>query len=211
MNGKLLTFEGIDGAGKSTQINLLTEALNNKGYDFILFREPGGTKISEQIRSILLNNENQLLSPIAETLLFMSARAQLVNEKIIPELAKGKIVICDRFIDSTTAYQGYGRYMDIEHIEILNKFSTQHIIPNLTIFIDIDPKIAADRKGDLTSDRMEISGLEFFIRVRNGYNEIIQKFPKRFIKIDGNQSKEVVFKSIIKNIEKKILKEKLCD
>ena len=193
MEGKLLTFEGIDGSGKSTQIDLLEKKMHDINIPLSIVREPGGTEVSEKIREILLDKKNMSLSSVAESLLFIAARSQLMSEKVLPELKKNKIVICDRFIDSTVAYQGYGRGLDVSYLEKLNYFGTFGRVPDLTIIIDIDPKHSIERRMDKEHDRMESSGFEFYSKVQKGYHKIACSEPDRCKMIDGHQSIEKVF------------------
>ena len=210
MKGKFITFEGIDGSGKTTQINLLEQTLVLKDIPYVIFREPGGTKLSEKIREILLDSENINLSTLAESLLFVASRAQLTVEKIKPALEQDKLVICDRFVDSTIAYQGYGRGINIKYLEELNMFGTDDIIPNLTIILDIDPVQAEGRIHGSTHDRMESSGNDFFKRVREGYYNIARDHSQRCVIIDGNKPADIVFEDVYTEINKKIFKELIC-
>jgi dTMP kinase len=186
-----ITFEGIDLCGKTTQAEILVKRLKSLGYDVLFVREPGGTKISEEIRNILLSEQNQEMDPITELFLFSASRAQLVKEAIIPALKSNKIVICDRFYDSTLAYQGYGRGIDIEKIKVINELASSGITPDITFLIDIPVEEIYRRKMSKSTvtkkdegDRMENSGFDFFERVRNGYLEIARE-SERFIIIDG--------------------------
>jgi len=196
----LISFEGIDGCGKSTQIKLLREYFNKKGVEFSVFREPGGTEISEKIRSLLLH-ETEDMDPTTELLLFSAARSQLVAEKIIPRLKDGEIVILDRFFDSTTAYQGYGRKSaKLSHIETLNKLATHNTEPDITFYLCIDPKEAAKRTQTGTKDRMEKAGEDFFREVCDGYDQLSRL--KRFEVIDATESQEEIHKKIITRLNK---------
>jgi len=196
----LISFEGIDGCGKSTQIKLLREYFNKKGVEFSVFREPGGTEISEKIRSLLLH-ETEDMDPTTELLLFSAARSQLVAEKIIPRLKDGEIVILDRFFDSTTAYQGYGRKSaKLSHIETLNKLATHNTEPDITFYLCIDPKEAAKRTQTGTKDRMEKAGEDFFREVCDGYDQLSRL--KRFEVIDATESQEEIHKKIIARLNK---------
>ena len=167
----LISFEGIDGCGKSTQIKLLSEKLSNNNINNFIFREPGGSKISEKIRSILLDKNNSISSE-SETLLFLAARSNLVNELIEPAIKNNDTILCDRYFDSTIAYQCYGKGMDIDIVNIMNKFAIRNIFPSLTIIFDISPEIVQQRLKDKELDRMEMLGLEFQNKVRKGYIEI---------------------------------------
>ena len=210
MTGKFITFEGIDGSGKTTQINLLEEKLSQQGISTLILREPGGTKLSEKIREILLDRENINLSPLAESLLFIAARTQLMEEKIKPSLERNQFVICDRYTDSTVAYQGYGRGLNVEYLEELNKFATDSIQPDITIILDIDPKKAAIRMASDMQDRLESTGIDFFLRVREGYYEIARRYPQRCVIIDGSQSESEVFELVLKEVNNKLFKEMPC-
>jgi len=178
MRGKFITFEGSEGCGKSTQSKLLYQYLKRKGFKVVYLREPGGTKVSEKIRKILLDSKNDSITPMAEMLLYMAARAQVVNEIIAPALKKGKIVICDRFLDSTIAYQGYGLGIDIVLIECLGEFVTSSISPDLTIFLDL-PLRKGLRYRQYSKDRIEKRSLVYHSRVLKGYLKIARTEPKR--------------------------------
>ena len=210
MTGKFITFEGIDGSGKTTQINLLEEKLSQQGISTLILREPGGTKLSEIIREILLDRENINLSPSAESLLFVAARTQLMAEKIKPSLEQNQFVICDRYADSTVAYQGYGRGLNVKYLEELNKFATDSIQPDITIILDVDPEKAAIRMASDVPDRLESTGINFFLKVRKGYYEIARRYPQRCVIIDGSRTESEVFELVLKEVDKKILKEMPC-
>ena len=210
MIGKFITFEGIDGSGKTTQINRLEEKLSQKGISTLILREPGGTKLSEKIREILLDRENINLSPSVESLLFVAARAQLMAEKIKPSLERNQFVICDRYSDSTVAYQGYGRGLNVEYLEELNKFATDSIQPDITIILDVDPEKAAIRMASDVPDRLESTGINFFLRVREGYYEIARRYPQRCVIIDSSKSESAVFELVLKEVNNKLLKEMQC-
>ena len=196
MAGSLITFEGIDGSGKSTQIQMLEHEFNKLGVEYKTFREPGGTELSEKIRKILLDKENIELISTAESLLFAAARAQLTAEQIKPAIEKGEFVICDRFTDSTIAYQGYGRGLDIKQLEAINYIATAGLTPDITFILDINPEAAAMRMEAEVSDRMEETGVDFFRRIRGGYRQIKDQNPNRYRLINGEQSPENVFKEI---------------
>jgi len=196
MAGSLITFEGIDGSGKSTQIQMLEHEFNKLGVEYKTFREPGGTELSEKIRAILLDKENIELISTAESLLFAAARAQLTAEQIKPAIAKGEFVICDRFTDSTIAYQGYGRGLDIKQLEEINYIATAGLTPDITFILDISPEAAAVRMEAEASDRMEETGVDFFRRIRGGYRQIKEQNPNRYRLINGEQSPENVFNEI---------------
>ena len=165
--GLFITFEGADGCGKTTQIKLFTEYLQKNGYEVVLTREPGSKGLGENIRKILLDYDGEV-SPVCESFLFLADRAQNVDIIVKKNIEKGKIVISDRHIDSTVAYQGYGRKLDLEQIKELNNIATSGLKPDLTFVFDIDIETSMQRVGK-TKDRMEASGKEFFERVQNGY------------------------------------------
>jgi len=200
----LISFEGLDFSGKTTQIKLLVDRLEKTNLEFLLVREPGGTQISEKVRNILLDIKNEEMTDIAELFLFSAARNQLVNQVIIPAINNNKIVICDRFYDSTTAYQGYGRGIDLEAINKINEIATQKTKPNITFFIDIPIEEIKRRnlEANFPTDRMESGGTEFYRRVRNGYLQIANNEPERFIVIDGLQNIENIHKQIWEKILK---------
>ena len=171
--GLFITVEGTDGSGKTTQINHIKEYLSSKRYEVILTREPGGTKISEKIRSIILDPASTEMGNNTEVLLYAASRAQLIAEVIQPSLAQGKIVICDRFVDSTYAYQGYGRGIKMEILEMLNKIAVNNIMPDVTFFFDLEPEIAMKRRRSSTNtDRIENENMEFHKRVHAGYVDL---------------------------------------
>lgn len=196
MKGRLITFEGIDGCGKTTQIKMLEEYLLKSGCNILILREPGGTAVGEKIRNILLDRQNNICS-MAEALLYASSRAQLVSERIIPEIERGKIVLLDRFVDSSYVYQGYARGLGMETIIAINNAATKGIRPDITIYIDITPEEAIKRRGKRTADRLEVESLEFHKRVYEGYQKLIKLEPDRFAVIDGMQDTYTIHKSIV--------------
>ena len=195
MNGKFITFEGSEGSGKSTQTALVLEYLRSKKMPVEYLREPGGVKISESIRKLLLDVKNTGMGDECETLLYMAARAQMVKEILEPQLKSAKIVLCDRFLDSTLAYQGYGNGIDIKTIEQLGLFATKGLVPDLTILFDISPEKGLSRAGT-NKDRIESRPLEYHKRVRQGYLELSKQYPARIkvIKVDANV--EEIFKRV---------------
>ena len=184
-----ITFEGIDGSGKSTQANFLKNQLQNDGYDVILLREPGGTIISKKIRDLVLNHRASSVSSLTEALLIASSRYQLVNEIILPALKKNTIVICDRYIDSTIAYQGYGRGINISWLNEINKYSLMHANPELTYLFDLKVEDSMLRIKNKNKDRIELEGKDFLSKVRNGYLKLA-KNSKRFILLNAMDSPE---------------------
>jgi dTMP kinase len=196
MSGKLITFEGIDGSGKSTQIQMLENEFEKLGVEYKTFREPGGTELSEKIRDILLDKRNIELITTAESLLFAAARAQLTAEKIQPAIIRGIFVICDRFTDSTIAYQGYGRGLDIKKLQEINNIATDGLNPDITFILDINPDVTKIRMDAEALDRMENIGKDFFERVRQGYHRIKEQNPNRCMEINAEQTPEGVFRDI---------------
>lgn len=196
----LITFEGIDGSGKSTQISLLKERLIELGHKVEVFREPGGTDVSEMIRGMLLNPELDI-DPVTELLLFSSARSQLVAEKVQPLLKKNVIVILDRFYDSTTAYQGFGRKsMPIEQIHQINAAATHNLVPDFTFYLRLSLEEAAERTKSFEKDRMELSGDSFFERVFEGF-EYLAKTEPRFKTINAGQDKDAIHEDIFSELK----------
>ena len=193
--GLFITFEGGDGCGKTTQINLLDEYLRNKGYKTLLTREPGSKGLGVKLREILLNYDGEV-SPVCESFLFLADRAQHVDCIIKPALEEGVIVLCDRHTDSTVAYQGYGRGLDLEQIHKLNKIATSGLKPDLTIVLDVDVETSQKRVG-AEKDRMESAGIEFFERVRKGFLEIAKQEPDRVKVVDSTQTIEQIHKQIL--------------
>ena len=197
-----ISFEGIDGCGKSTQVDLLIKKLNSLKIRSLLVREPGGSKIAENIRSILLDNANRLMSNETEALLMTASRAQLTREVIIPKLNEGFVVVADRFQDSTIAYQGGGRGLDISFLEMLNLFATNHLIPNITFYIDISAKEGLKRTISNEFDRIENAGEAFQVRVRNEYLKLTKKEPQRVFLVDGTKTVTEIHEEIWSKIEK---------
>jgi len=198
----LVSFEGIDGSGKSTQVRLLHQHLESKGYAPLVVREPGGTEVSERIRTLLLN-EDVDLDPVAELLLFSAARAQLCQEKIRPALDAGRIVICDRFYDSTTAYQGAGRAtrsrgIDGEWLAELHHRATGGLVPDRTYLIDVDAEVALARRSEASAplDRMETASRRFYRRVVEEYRRLAEEHAGRFVTLDGTLAVETLREEI---------------
>lgn len=206
MKGFLITFEGIDFSGKSVQAKLLHEHLLQKEQPVLFLREPGGTEISEKIRELLLDTKNQNMTSKTELLLYSAARSQMVLQKILPHQKKGGIIICDRFCDSTTAYQGYGRQIDLNFIKELNNFVTKGLVPDLTFLIDLEPETALKRNRlDHSSfDRLEQENLDFHHRVRRGYLEIARCEEHRFVVVDGEQPVEKLQHQVLGELKSKL-------
>jgi dTMP kinase len=208
-NQKFISFEGIDLSGKTTQIEKLRNRLKSTGAVVNLIREPGGTAISEQIRNILLDKNHLEMTEICEVFLYSAARNQLVSEQIIPELEAGHFIIADRYVDSTTAYQGFGRGLSLELIQTINKAATGNLLPGLTFFLNLEPSIAIERKQLRNSeeDRLEISGDEFYWRVHKGYNKMAELEPERIKIIDANKPideiSETIWEFVTRNLNSK--------
>ena len=201
---RFVSFEGIDFSGKTTQISLLAKRLVEKGFGVDILREPGGTPISERIREILLDKNHLEMTAISEMLLFSAARNQLVTQKVLPALRKGNFVIADRYVDSTTVYQGYGRKIDMQIINDVNRIATMGHMPSLTFFIDIDEDTFQERARNASADRLEQAGIDFFRRVRNGYLELAKKEKQRIVTIDGRQTIGAIQNEIWECVTKKL-------
>jgi dTMP kinase len=198
----LITFEGIDGCGKSSQAKLIADRLSDQGIETLLVREPGGTELSEQIRTMLLDAKHKApVSHAAELLLFAASRAQLVQEVIEPALKRNAIVICDRFIDSTIAYQGYGRGLPLAYITSVNDLATGGLIPDITFLIDIPINLAIHRRKGMGDDRMESESRLFFSHVADGYMALAKDHPDRIHVIDGSDSMEDIHHNIARLVE----------
>lgn len=192
MKGLFITFEGPDGSGKSTQITRLKEYLSSKGYDVLLVREPGGTRISEQIRSVILDTENKGMNPICEALLYAASRAQLTHQVIIPALEEGRMVIADRFVDSSIVYQGYARGLGEEMVGTINSYATEGLIPDITFLINIPAEVGIARKNNQQKlDRLEEEGISFHKKVHEGYNRLKVK-DSRIVEIDGTKDRDEI-------------------
>lgn len=200
MAGLFITFEGTEGCGKSTQIKALAARLHREGHQVLQTREPGGTPLGEAVRNLLQHDEaGEGMSPEAELLLFTASRAQLTRERILPAIAQGEIVLCDRFMDSTTVYQGVARQIDTEAVATINQFAVGKARPDLTILIDISPEVGMARvhaRSDGQLDRMEQEAIEFFQAVRAGYLKLAETEPERFLVLDGNASVQALEQQI---------------
>lgn len=200
MTGLFITFEGTEGCGKSTQINALAARLQNQGQQVLQTREPGGTPLGEAVRNLLQHDKAGAgMSPEAELLLFTASRAQLTRERILPAIAKGAIVLCDRFMDSTTVYQGVARQIDSQAVAAINRFAVGEARPDLTILIDLSPEVGMARvhaRCDGELDRIEQEAIEFFQAVRTGYLKLAESEPERFLVLDGSASVETLERQI---------------
>jgi dTMP kinase len=196
MKGRFFSFEGPDGAGKTTMITKLESFLREKGFDVLSTREPGGVRIAEEIRSIILNPKHTEMDGRTEALLYAAARRQHLLEKIIPAIKAGKIVLCDRFVDSSLAYQGFARGLGIDEILQINQFAIDGYFPSLTIYFDIDPKIGLERiqkNKQREINRLDMESLSFHYKVREGYLKIAERFSDRVIVIDASKPVDEVF------------------
>lgn len=202
MSIKFITIEGGEGTGKTSIIHLLLEDLKNKGIDTLSTREPGGSKIAEEIRSVILNVENTNMDYMTEALLYAASRRQHLEEVVKPAISNNKLVICDRYIDSSLAYQGYARELGIDNIYNINMYATNGFLPDLTILIDLPPEEGLKRikKNNRSVDRLDLEKMPFHEKVRKGYLEVAEKFPERIVIIDGNKPLEEVYADVKKII-----------
>ena len=204
MKGKFITFEGCEGVGKSRQLEMLKQYLKNNNIDFYFTREPGGTGVSEQIRNIILDGKNFAMVDECEALLYAASRVQLIKEEIAPRLDAGQLVLCDRYIDSSFAYQAVARGLGYDFIDSINCYATKNFMPDYTVWLDLTPEQAFKRKGGVDkNDRVELSGMEFHNDVYRGYKELSLKYPERFIVIDASGSKEQTQSKIISALKEK--------
>ena len=206
MSGLFITMEGTDGAGKTTQTELLRKYLEDKGFSVICVREPGGTVISEKIRSIIIDTEHKKMNARTEALLYAAARAQLVSEVIIPTLKKGDVVVCDRFIDSSIVYQGDARKLGEENVSSINFFAAEGIEPDITFFLKLEPEQSIERKKKQDKlDRIESESLYFHRKVFYGYVSLAEKFPERIKTIDAFADINTIHQNIVRHIENLLL------
>ena len=197
--GYFITFEGGDGSGKSTQIALLRDWLVQAGYDVILTREPGGTRISEKIRELILDPDNQEMADMTEALLYAAARAQLVSQMIKPALEEGKVVICDRFVDSSIAYQAYGRGLG-DAVGVINTYAVDGCMPDLTVLLRLDPEKGSSRIADREHDRIEQAPDAFHRKVYEGYLELEKNYPDRIVGIDASGTIDEIAEEIRRRV-----------
>ncbi|CAM3254154.1 dTMP kinase [Filibacter tadaridae] len=206
--GKFITFEGPEGAGKTTVISKLFDFLKEEGWSVIITREPGGIRIAEKIRGIILDNEHVEMDAKTEALLYAAARRQHLVEKIIPALDKGFIVLCDRFIDSSLAYQGHARGLGIDEVLSINEFAIGNTIPDLTVFFDIDPEEGLARiakNSDREKNRLDEEGMQFHRDVYNGYKELIHRYPDRIVVTDASLSQLQVIENVSEIISSRLI------
>jgi dTMP kinase len=210
MNGLFITFEGIDFCGKTTQTQKLVSYLRRKGHNVLLLREPGGDRIAEKIRNVLLSEKNSAMTPLSELLLYEASRAQLTQKVILPALKKGKVVICDRYFDSTLAYQGYGRGLDKKMIKYLNQISTFGLLPDLTVLLDVSVETSFKRrkKEKRKKDRLEKERPEFHQKTREGYLKIARENQRRIKVVDGTESVDKTWERVKKVVDSFMYKTK---
>jgi len=197
--GYFLSLEGNEGAGKSSIVKMASQYLSSKGLEVITSREPGGIAIAEQIRSVILDKNNTMMDGRTEALLYAAARRQHYVEKISPSLIEGKTIICDRFIDSSLAYQGYARGLGIDEILTINEFAVDHIFPDLTLYLDVDPEVGLERiraNENREVNRLDLESMSFHQKVREGYLEVMDRFPDRIVKINANVQLNEVFEEV---------------
>ncbi|WP_066370022.1 dTMP kinase [Neobacillus fumarioli] len=202
-NGTFITFEGPDGAGKTTIIKMVAEHLNN----VLVTREPGGIDIAEQIRRVILAKENTAMDPRTEALLYAAARRQHLIERVKPALAEGKVVLCDRFVDSSLAYQGYARGVGMDEVFTINQFAIEDMMPKLTIYFDIEPELGLKRINNNKGreiNRLDLENLAFHHKVREGYHILLEWFPDRMVKIDASGTLDEVFQTTLKLVKAKL-------
>ncbi|KGM45368.1 dTMP kinase [Neobacillus niacini] len=202
-----ITLEGVEGSGKSTIINFIKDSLETRGNRVVVTREPGGIDIAEQIRSVILDKKNTKMEGRTEALLYAAARRQHLVEKVVPSLTEGKIVLCDRFVDSSLAYQGYARGLGINEVFSINKFAIGDILPDLTLYLDLDPQIGLNRiaknKGREVN-RLDLEEINFHVKVREGYEEVMKMFPERMVRINANQEISKVIADINEVLEERL-------
>ena len=199
MNLHFITFEGGEGSCKTTLIKKLVTDLESKGYKILQTREPGGSKIAEDIRAVILNVNNTKMDYRTEALLYAASRRQHLKEVILPAIDKGYLVICDRYIDSSLAYQGYARGLGIDEVYNINLYATAGLLPDLTILIDEDATVGLKRISDNNRDqnRLDLEKIDFHNKVREGYLEVLKKFPDRIVKVNGDQTIDNVYKDVL--------------
>lgn len=218
MTGRFITFEGPDGAGKTTQMKMLGERLKALGKKVVYTREPGGTKISEEVRKLLLDPSNKEMVHRTEALLYAAARAQHVEELIRPALTEGNIVLCDRFTDSTLAYQGFGRGINLSMLEELNNLAISGVVPNITLILDLDSEVGIERisstrvlASGVEKDRIELENIDFHLRVREGFRRLAAKEPGRCKIVDAKKDIDTVHNEIYRLVKEVLINEDSSD
>ena len=204
-----ITLEGPEGSGKTSAIKIVKEQLEKEGYQIVMTREPGGTPISEQIRNVILDKSNTAMDYRTEALLYVASRRQHLVEKVWPNVKEGKLVICDRYLDSSLAYQGYARGLGVEDILNVNMYATEGTFPDITLLFDLEPEVGLARINANSSrevNRLDLEKLDFHHRVRNGYLSLAKRFPDRFVIIDASKDLEEVASSALKAIKERLNK-----
>ena len=204
-----ITLEGPEGSGKTSAIKIVKEQLEKEGYEIVMTREPGGTPISEQIRNVILDKSNTAMDYRTEALLYAASRRQHLVEKVWPNVKAGKLVICDRYLDSSLAYQGFARGLGIEDILNVNMYATEGTFPDITLLFDLEPEVGLARinaNSNREVNRLDLEKISFHHRVRNGYLELAKRFPERFIIIDATQNLEKVASDALKAIKERLNK-----
>jgi len=202
--GIFITFEGCEGVGKSSQLRMLQDYLREQNIAFYFTREPGGTGVSEQIRAVILDGKNSAMADECEALLYAAARVQLLKEEIEPRLNRGELVICDRYVDSSLAYQGYARGLGVDYVKSINDYAFKNVMPDYTIFLRLPPSEAFKRKGGVDgTDRVELSGADFHNAVFEGYNKLASEYKDRFIVIEATGTKYETQQKIISALKEK--------
>jgi dTMP kinase len=205
--GFFITVEGGEGAGKTTLIHKLSQSLFQTGKKTELTREPGGIRIAEEIRRVILDTKNTGMDARTEALLYAAARRQHLVQKVIPALQSGKIVICDRFIDSSLAYQGYARGLGVEAVWEINRFAIDNVMPHLTLYMDVPPEVGLHRINTAKVreiNRLDLEGLAFHHKVREGYLQLLDRYPERIVRIDADQEPQTVFEQVVAVVEERI-------
>ncbi|XOK61377.1 dTMP kinase [Paenibacillus elgii] len=207
--GFFITVEGGEGAGKTSAIDAILEQVKARGYDVLSTREPGGIPIAEQIRSVVLDRNNTAMDPRTEALLYAAARRQHLAEKVIPALEAGKVVVCDRFIDSSLAYQGYARELGMDEVFAINRFAIGDWMPDLTVFMDVRPEIGLARiRADQGREvnRLDVESMTFHNKVREGYLQVLRQFPERVVRVDAERELDKVLEDIGQMLNQKLPK-----
>jgi dTMP kinase len=205
--GTFITFEGGDGSGKTTLIRSLMDRLEKNGREVIVTREPGGSPIAEAIREVILHVDNTAMDPLTEALLYAASRRQHLAEKVLPALARGAVVVCDRFVDSSLVYQGYARGLGIDAVWEINRFATEGRMPDLTLYLDLDPEIGLSRiEASIRrqADRLDLEGLDFHMRVREGYRQVAAMFPDRIVTLDASGDPGPLKEEVWKHVSAKL-------
>lgn len=199
MKGLFISFEGNDGSGKSSVIKAIYEELEKRGYPLLLSREPGGSEIAEKIRNIILDKDNMGMDDKTESLLYAASRREHLVKTVLPAITEGKIVLCDRYVDSSLAYQGYARHIGIDEVYNMNMYATSGLLPDLTLFVCVRPEVGLARikKNARDLDRLELETINFHNDVYKGYQLLLEKFPKRIVKVNGEQTPEEVKKEAL--------------